>query len=471
MSQAGFAAGSLEAVGSWIASQRWYGEKGRQLVSLAVVAAPRLGEVELSVVELSFADGSRSRYFLPLVVVASAPEGAVVAVLPEGVLADAACIPAALERMASALLQEETVQGLKGERTAIPARGDVLPCEPSRLDQSNSSFYLGNAGFAKLFRKLPDGTSPDWEIGKFLAGRGARVPASLGALLLEGVTEEPLVLIQVWERVAGAKDAWEHAQDLLGELLDSGVPADLATEEPVKGWCRTLGVRTGELHRALVGSIEDVAFAPHPLTEADLEKGAEVSRELGTQALELLSQVQSSLGLEEQSLAIEILARREEIVAELGQAPSIDPHAVRIRCHGDYHLGQVLWKEGDALILDFEGEPVRSLAERRRRQSPLKDVAGMLRSLDYAAQAALKNAPGHQETALAWRDAASQAFLAGYLAAVAGTPLVPSDPAEFQALLDFHLAEKLLYELLYELRHRPDWVGIPLAALARACVR
>lgn len=469
MSQVGLAEGSLEAIGSWIVSQRWYGDKGRALAGLAVVSAARLGDVELAVIELGFADRTSARYFVPLTTVAQAPANAVIATVPGGVLADAAQIPQGLEAMSQAIWTEVAQGGLRGIRTAVAPKGALTPALPSHLEQSNSSCFLGEAGFAKLFRRLPEGTSPDWEIGRFLAGRGARVPATLGALLLDGVSAEPIVLVQVWERIDGAKDAWEHAQTLLAELLAPGVPAELAVEEPAIGWCRVLGLRTGEMHRALVGTVEELDFAPRPLTDADLEATALVARSLGEQALDLLEQTLTALGPDDAAQAREVLGRRDEILADLGEAPSVDPHAVRIRCHGDYHLGQVLWKDGNALVLDFEGEPARSLAERRKFQSPLKDVAGMLRSLDYAAQAALKNAPGHQETAVAWRDAASQAFLSGYLAAVTGTPLVPCDPVEFQALLDFHLAEKLLYELLYELRNRPDWVGIPLSSLVRLC--
>jgi len=273
-------------------------------------------------------------------------------------------------------------------------------------------------------------------------------------------------LAQIWERIEDAEDAWTHGQILLAELLAPGVPPELASEEPATGWCRILGMRTGELHRALMEDRGDAAFTPKALTDSVLEATALQARSLGEEALVLLEQALPQLPEHDQTLAIAILARKEQVLARLGEAPSVDPRALRIRCHGDFHLGQVLWKEGNALILDFEGEPARPLEQRRAHHSPLKDVAGMLRSLDYAAQAALKTCGGSSLIAMNWRDAASQAFLSGYLAAVTGTPLVPTDAVEFRALLNFHLCEKLLYELLYELRNRPDWVGIPLASLS-----
>jgi maltose alpha-D-glucosyltransferase/alpha-amylase len=422
--------------------------------------------LELAVVGLEFADGQRSRYFLPLAECFDPPEGSGIERLPNGAwVADAVRLPEALEPLVRFLDVQGRQDGLVALRTSAPSEGEMRPLRVGSLEQSNSAFFLGEGGFAKVFRRLPEGTSPDWEIGRFLAGSKARVPATLQGLLLEGLAEEPLVLVQVWQQVAGGSDAWAHSQTLLSELLAPGVPSELAGEEPAVGWCRQLGVRTGELHRALVGDASTPAFVPEALSESFLETAASKSQALGCAALDQLEGSLAKLEEPEAELARQVLSHREAVLERLGTAPSVDPSALRIRCHGDYHLGQVLWKGGDAVILDFEGEPARPLAERRLPQSPLKDVAGMLRSFDYAAQAALKANGGCRETALRWRDAASQAFLSGYLAAVMGTPLVPSDAAEFRALLDFHVAEKLLYELHYELGHRPDWVAIPLQGL------
>ena len=469
MSHAGSLAHSvLDSLCPWMEKQRWFGDRGRAVTKVEIDASSVLGgSLELAIVGIDFSEGERSRYFLPLIESQDPPAGAGIAQLPGGAwAADAVRFPEALELLASFLEVEGHQGDLTALRTLAHAKGELRPLRVGSLEQSNSAFFLGTGGFAKVFRHLPEGTSPDWEIGKFLAGSKARVPATLSGLLLEGVAPEPLVLVQVWQQVEGGLDAWSHSQTLLSELLAPGVPSELAGEEPAVGWCRQLGVRTGELHRVLVGDVSTPGFVPEALSESFLETAAGKSQALGRSALEQLETTLPSLAEADAALARQILSRRDAVLERLGTAPSVDPSVVRIRCHGDYHLGQILWTSGDAVILDFEGEPARTLAERRILQSPLKDVAGMLRSFDYAAQAALKTTGGCRKTALCWRDAASQAFLSGYLAAVMGTPLVPSDASEFRALLDFHVAEKLLYELHYELGHRPDWVSIPLQGLA-----
>jgi len=466
---AGLAHATLNALPAWLERQRWYGDKGRTLQSLRVDWCVSLGDLlELSVVRLEFTDGESSRYFLPLCASAIPGAGAIVELSPGCHLVDAAQDVAALDTLAHFFLDEGILPGLEVVRTHVQISQECFPVQAGSLEQSNSAFSLGDAGFAKIFRRLPDGLSPDWEIGLHLT-QGAnpvRVPKTLGAILWHPEAGEPVVLAQIWERIEDAEDAWTHGQILLAELLAPGVPPELASEEPATGWCRILGMRTGELHRALMEDRGDAAFTPKALTDSVLEATALQARSLGEEALVLLEQALPQLPEHDQTLAIAILARKEQVLARLGEAPSVDPRALRIRCHGDFHLGQVLWKEGNALILDFEGEPARPLEQRRAHHSPLKDVAGMLRSLDYAAQAALKTCGGSSLIAMNWRDAASQAFLSGYLAAVTGTPLVPTDAVEFRALLNFHLCEKLLYELLYELRNRPDWVGIPLASLS-----
>jgi trehalose synthase-fused probable maltokinase len=171
-------------------------------------------------------------------------------------------------------------------------------------------------------------------------------------------------------------------------------------------------------------------------------------------------------------VARQVLAAQPQLVARLAGLLERPPRTLRIRCHGDYHLGQVLTTGDDFVIIDFEGEPTRSLAQRRAKQPPLRDVAGMLRSLDYArhvAQDLLADAPGgHSARRLAWwQEAASASFLAGYRAHLPPGELVPADPAEFQRLLDVFLLEKAVYEVAYELNHRPAWASIPLTALAR----
>jgi maltose alpha-D-glucosyltransferase/alpha-amylase len=223
-----------------------------------------------------------------------------------------------------------------------------------------------------------------------------------------------------------------------------------------------LGRRTAELHAALSSDTASPAFAPEPLTRDDVarvvaEATAELQRARGAITRE----------------AVEKLERRLTHMREAHGADAVNPSSARTRIHGDYHLGQVLWAESDFYILDFEGEPARPLDQRRRKESPLKDVAGMLRSFSYAAYAALfgfseRNADLFtrlEPWARAWIRWTSAAFLKGYLAVAANASFVPADRVQRASLLDLFLIEKALYELKYEMNNRPDWMRIPLRGL------
>jgi maltose alpha-D-glucosyltransferase/alpha-amylase len=192
-------------------------------------------------------------------------------------------------------------------------------------------------------------------------------------------------------------------------------------------------------------------------------------------SLELLAQQVGTLNEGCRAHAEAVLAGRSTLLSRFDSLRSVDTAGLRIRIHGDYHLGQVLRTEEDFVILDFEGEPARPIAERRALQSPLKDVAGMMRSYSYAAYAALfaftVHAPDNyaalEPWAETWQHWAADAFLKGYLAAVEGAPLLPRDGAGTRALLGAFTLDKALYELAYELNNRPDWVRIPLIGIRK----
>jgi maltose alpha-D-glucosyltransferase/alpha-amylase len=233
-----------------------------------------------------------------------------------------------------------------------------------------------------------------------------------------------------------------------------------------------LGQRTAELHHHLADS-DDPAFAPQPLTTADLEALAADTLEQGRRALAILEDNLQRLPGDVVPAARQLLERGSVVLKRLGQPPVIPSGTMKIRCHGDYHLAQVLWVDNDFVILDFEGEPTRSVDARRRQQSPLKDVAGMLRSFDYAAYAGLFAITGDRPAdfqrlepwARLWQQWTSAAFLRAYRASAAGAPFLPAQQESFAALLDTFLLDKALYELIYELNNRPDWVRIPLRGI------
>jgi maltose alpha-D-glucosyltransferase/alpha-amylase len=218
----------------------------------------------------------------------------------------------------------------------------------------------------------------------------------------------------------------------------------------------TLGRRTGELHEALASAADDPAFAPEPCSRGDLDALARNMRTFGARQLDLLRHTRRGSDLT--PLARQVLDRADAILTRFDALRGVSQPGSRIRCHGDYHLGQTLVADGDVVILDFEGEPARTLAERREKSSPLRDVAGMLRSFAYAAEMSGRGP--------SWEQAVASAFLDGYRAATDHAEFLP-DARGFGTLLDAFVLDKTLYELGYELNNRPDWVGLPLSALAR----
>jgi maltose alpha-D-glucosyltransferase/alpha-amylase len=256
-----------------------------------------------------------------------------------------------------------------------------------------------------------------------------------------------------------------------------GPPPEI--EEAVLTYLATAGIlgrRTGELHVQLsAAEPDDRAFAPEPFTPDDARHAADEMRRHADEQLRLLEASIDRLDERHRNLAHEVLAHRQELLQQIDELRKIRSVSSRIRCHGDYHLGQVLVTEGDVVILDFEGEPARPLPERRRKASPLRDVAGMLRSFGYAAltglHAAALTRPGDVEALAPWADVwetwVSAAFLRAYLAATRDTPLLPARDDDREILLQAFVMDKALYELGYELNSRPDWVHIPLAGLLR----
>jgi maltose alpha-D-glucosyltransferase/alpha-amylase len=278
-----------------------------------------------------------------------------------------------------------------------------------------------------------------------------------------------------FERVAGqplpADASVETADDwVFGGIADP--PASVA--EAIRGYLATaevLGRRTGELHVVLADS-SDPAFAPEPLTKEDVKAIVESMRERAREHLNLLEAVLPRLDERVQDDARQVLRQRGALLQQFDELRDVSAAATRIRCHGDYHLGQILVSEGDVVILDFEGEPARRPEERRAKCSPMRDVAGMLRSFSYAAltavDAATQTRPDDARRLAPWADFwerwVSAAFLRSYLIATHGASFLPA-PRDLDVLLRAYVLDKALYELAYELNNRPSWVHIPLAGV------
>ena len=388
-----------------------------------------------------------------------------------------------------------------------------LPSRVGSAEQSNTSILYGSSLILKLFRRLQPGENPDVEIGQFLTevAHFNRIPPFLGEISIVGASGEKTTVAMLQGLVANEGDGWTWFLSQLGHFysslaLDTDVPSmdviEFGSTKTYRNLLPTgaqealeasalLGRRTAEMHLALSCSPNDPAFAPEPCSKEDLDKDAGQIEAQIRSALEALKSKFSTLDETSSDRAALLLSKRAVLIERSRSISKLPAAGQRIRIHGDYHLGQTLRTSakdgekgsGDFFLLDFEGEPARPLSQRRRKQSPLKDVAGMLRSFSYAAFAGVKafhdaNPEGSQPSdaailskwAQAWQTCASAEFLHGYRETIArNQDLLPS-PREAQALLDGFVLEKALYELLYELNNRPAWIHIPIAGILSLCI-
>jgi len=323
--------------------------------------------------------------------------------------------------------------------------------------------------------------NPDAEIGRYLSDVAQFRNCIPVAGTLDHVGEDgtPTTLVLLQGFVENQGDGFAFSVNYLAQFLEARTAtADaVVTDDPHGGYLalvRTLGTRTAELHIALGKAASDPAFRPEPATQVDVAAWCARAREQAMHTLDRLAQRLAALPAGVRADAEQVLTRRNAIASRLADCSGAVGKPL-IRIHGDYHLGQVLLVQNDFVITDFEGEPARPLAERRRKQSPLKDVAGMLRSFDYAMHSAVRRVsadrpdlvPALLPLAQRWQSEAVRAYLEAYRATMSLSALLPDEPA-VQAVLDFFVMEKALYELAYELDNRPDWVAIPLRGIASA---
>ncbi len=344
-----------------------------------------------------------------------------------------------------------------------------------KMQSSNTVITLGERLFLKGYRRVHSGVNPELEMGRFLT-EVAQFPNCVrvaGALEYAGADGSTCTLCLVQAYLTNEGDGWGYAVDYLERFLEERgtQPSSPDAHGGFLALMQTLGTRTGELHRALALRTGDAAFDPEPFTAADLVEWKRRVQDEVAATLAALERRRSDLPTVVRAEAYSLLQGREALVARIERFAAAEDTMVRTRLHGDYHLGQVLLSNHDFVIIDFEGEPARPLAERRAKQSPLRDVAGMLRSFDYARSAALRHAAegGRDAAALEplaaqWEREVRQAFLGAYEETVRGAELY-ADFAAARELLALAELEKALYELRYELGNRPDWVPIPLRGI------
>lgn len=423
---------------AWLAEQRWFGAKGGTVELADVVSVPLAEDppLALDVITLDRPDrAGPDRYQL-------LRGGA-----GEDALADpraAAALVDLFRRRATCRAGPASVTFCWDEDRPPPPPG---PVRPLGLEQSNSSVVVDEAFVVKVFRRLEPGENPELELLRFLGRHGftAVAPVAGWYRLDDGDGTTTLGVVQ--ELVVPSRDGWGYVLDAL-----AGGDRDAGT---LLAPLRSLGTVLGELHRVLASDPDDPDFAPEP---APPGAPAEVAAVLAAGAEELFAQIDPG------GPAGPLAGRAEDVAVLAERLAAAVAGGRHIRHHGDLHLGQTLLTPRGWVILDFEGEPARSLADRRARRSPLRDVAGMLRSFAYAV-AASERATG-RPAAGEWEAAARAAFLDGYLATVDPT-LLPATAPAVVALLALLELEKVVYELGYEMGNRPDWAAIPAAGLLR----
>jgi maltose alpha-D-glucosyltransferase/alpha-amylase len=520
--------GALEAaLAIVLPSQRWYGAKSSGVKAVDITDAipvpnggddgtwiviarvtPVQGEPAHYALPLVFATGDRAaklRHDRPTQILADIETDGTVT----GVCVDAADDPAVDLLLLDVIARRRKLKGRAGmlvgstTRQFAALRGDpaTLPAPAAMgAEQSNTSLRFGDRLMLKLFRRLADGSNPELEVGRYLTeqARFPNVAPLAGAIEYRRAKGEPITFAVAQGWVPNEGDLWKYTLDLVERFLETALlraePAEavpvpttgvfaLVDEEPpplvpelVGAYlevARSLGFRLAALHQALGRKTDDPAFAPEPYGLLYQRGLYQSLRNLVGQVFRKLREKSATLPPATAELATKLLAAEDKLLESCRRIVGRGLGGQRIRCHGDLHLGQVLRSGSDFVFIDFEGEPARPLGERRLKRSPLRDVAGMLRSFDYAVHGGLDSLRARgvlkpdavervERWGTFWSRWVSSAFLRAYLHDMAGSPLLPRTREDRRLLLEVLLTEKVVYELGYELDNRPAWVAIPM---------
>ena len=486
-------------VPAFLTGRRWFAGRGRQLerVRLVSVAARRAEGQEraflLPTAEVVIKGGDIQRYFLPLALAEEGDEdaGSAYAVARVrrgarvGIVLDAEGDPNFAMTMLSLIRKGEHLKSSEGEIVFTTtkalagqdqAESDGGPVQRLGGEQSNTSFNIADRMVLKIYRRIREGINPEIEIGRFLtevAGY-ANTPALYGIAEHVGADGRRTALAILQQFVRNQGDAWAWTLKSLGREIErlSLLPEREATQIEDEAsfelhYVRTIARRIAEMHIALTVATDDPAFAQEPLKREDVEAVAEEARSLAKGAYQAVERLMPELQGQRAEHARSFLQSRGAIETAIAAATVVPIRAIKSRIHGDLHLGQILIARDDVMIVDFEGEPLRSLDERRMKASPTADVAGMLRSYAYAAATASRTEarPGSRRTAeiaRLWQNLVSTTFHAAYEEGTRGTPVFIEDERTRHLLLNLHLLRKALYEIGYEASHRPDWIDIPV---------
>lgn len=482
------------ALPAFVLNQRWYPAKdaGPPTITLAELIPFAVPGVPAAIaVWQATPPGGREplTLFVPLALVPAteASAGHVIATLPAGgasaagelQLVEAFSVDAFVRGWVEGGLRDDAFADgpaqLRTGRAALKrARlepGGGWAVRRSDAEQSNTSIRIGDDAILKVFRKLEHGVHPELEVGRFLTEEAGFVatPEMLGWIELHGTAcTAPLTLSVLQSFVPNDGDGWTWLVQRLGSVASNG-GGRMALREATT-WLERLGRRTAEMHLAFCTATTDCGFQLELVEAGDFRTWITDAEAMARRAFDGLEAGKSLLDQGARDLAETLLARRDEVVERLRATLCGKPTFAKTRHHGDFHLGQVLVTGGDAVIIDFEGEPLRPLAERRAKHAPLRDVAGMLRSIAYAVEAASRALPAHHRAdaaprLAAWEVAAMRAYRQAYLQGARQSASCPGDRMEAERVIHFFMLEKGLYEIVYELANRPSWVSIPLRGL------
>jgi maltose alpha-D-glucosyltransferase/alpha-amylase len=518
-----------EFLAQHLPTRRWFGGKSRPLKSTEIVEVIPIGDEPESscilLVRADYLEGDPELYLFTMAYATGAAAEEAQKNMPDAVLAR---LSVGQERgilyggvrergfcleLLDVIGRRRRVAGRLGELCGVPTRsfralrGNGEAPEPHAMgvDQSNTSLSYDNKLLLKLFRKLEEGLNPDVEIGLFLGEETSfQFSAKVAGYLEYRVPDsEPITLGVLQAFVPNEGDAWQFTLDQVSQYFERTLAlSETGNEPPLAGQtllelsqgsiprfshdlvgpyleaARLLGQRTAEMHLALASdaAAESPKFAPEPFTLFYQRSLLQSFRNLTEVVFEALSRQLGNLPEGVRAQAERVLGLKPRILEIFRFIVSRNIVTVRTRFHGDYHLGQALWTGRDFVIIDFEGEPARPVSARRIKRSPLRDTASMIRSFDYAVHRGLRNltnksvqAPEALERlerfAEHWFQWASSAFLRSYLRTAGEAPFVPKTREELSGMLDVFLLEKAIYELGYELDHRPDWLSLPLGGI------
>ncbi|CAH0995576.1 Maltokinase [Emticicia aquatica] len=474
----------------FIAQCRWFAGKARSIKQLKVKDAVHFDEFIFMTFEAKYEEGDVELYLLPLSFVETNTQD----ISPKGILSKAsmddklgflvdaiydvnfrnALFSSFYNQKAYDQINKDVLSFLKGK--AFIAESEVIESVLPNIDSSNSAMIFDGKYFLKLYRKIFAETNPEAEMVEFITQNSdfKNIPRFAGSITWKRSNAPEITFAVMVEVVESLKDDWSMTGDYLNDFMEAFVDGNFQIRESVFGKVSQLAVRTAEMHKALFALRGAEAFNAEPFDRQYRRFLHQKFENLLERRYTLLTDNYLRLDEQAQFLAWKFMEAKDMILDFIDQVLTRPLFSYRTRIHGDYHLGQVLATEDDLVIIDFEGEPESTITERKIKHSPLKDVAGMIRSYHYAVSAKLFNsaetsnidAQELQRAADRWYKLIKDTYLEEYLAVFGSPHPLFKDNNEINYLLLFHLLEKAVYEIGYEVNYRPTWVKIPLKGIA-----